>query len=123
MQVGEKLKKGRFAVAILAMITWMLSVPVLLMSAMLIVALFVVALVVPFDDLGHLGAQRYCETAASSVPVAHFSVEGRTTGMRISMNVGISSTQLQQVSRVLEEQVDSDASRRVQGSLDAHCLG
>jgi hypothetical protein len=39
------------------------------------------------------------------------------------MNVGISSTQLQQVSRVLEEQVDSDASRRVQGSLDAHCLG
>jgi hypothetical protein len=77
-QVGAKLKKRHLALAILAMSAWMLSVPVLLMGAMLIVALFIVALVVPFYSLGHTGAQQYCETAASRVPVAHFTGDERT---------------------------------------------
>jgi hypothetical protein len=79
-QVGAKLKGSHLGLAILAMLAWMLSVPLLLMAAMLVVALFIVALVVPFDSLGHLGAQQYCETAASRVPVAHFAGDDRTSG-------------------------------------------
>jgi hypothetical protein len=76
-QIGARLKKRHFGFAILAMTVWILSVPVLLMGAMFIVALFIVVLVVPFYSLGHTGAQQYCETAASRVPVAHFAGEER----------------------------------------------
>jgi hypothetical protein len=71
-RVKTALKSRPLGLALLAMLTWVLAVPALVMMAMLFVALIIVAMIVPFDGLGHTGAQQYCETAAARVPVAHF---------------------------------------------------
>jgi hypothetical protein len=54
------------------MLIWMLSVPLILMAVMFMIALFLVVLILPFDNLGHFGAQEFCKTEAERVPLVRF---------------------------------------------------
>jgi hypothetical protein len=79
-QVNEtktKFSARHLALAGSAMLVWILSVPLLVMAAMFAIALFIVGLIAPFDGLGHVGAQRSCETEASRVPLVHFVGDDR----------------------------------------------
>lgn len=72
------------------MLIWMLSVPLILMAVMFMIALFLVVLILPFDNLGHFGAQEFCKTEAERVPLVHFfgderaaTESGRSTTARL----------------------------------------